>query len=230
MSAPQERAAFLVHGPGYEVQLETLAIAGGGDLEIRSLLDRQQYWDPDGAAARAGISSASWSLFGQIWPSARLLANLMQSWNPAGRRILETGCGLGLASLVLHRRNCDITASDCHPLAETFLHDNQRRNALPFMKYLAASWSEVNPALGRFDLIIGSDILYERNHPRQLAKFMNCHARPSAEVIVIDPGRTHRRAFTDAMAQHGFDCAPSRIEYQRIDAAPFRGHLLHYRR
>ena len=108
MSAPQERAAFLAHGPGYEVQLETLAIAGGGDLEIRSLLDRQQYWDPDGAAARVGISSASWSLFGQVWPSSRLLANLMQSWNPTGQRILETGCGLGLASLVLHRRNCDI--------------------------------------------------------------------------------------------------------------------------
>lgn len=230
MSAPLACAAFLALGPGYEVQLETLTIADGDTLEIRSLLDRQQYWDPDGLAAQAGISSASWSLFGQIWPSARLLANLMQSWNPDGQRILETGCGLGLASLVLQRRRCDITASDCHPLVETFLRDNQRRNALPFMKYLAATWGQANHGLGRFDLIIGSDILYERNHPRQLAEFMNRHSLPSAEVIVIDPGRTNRRAFTDEMALHGFGCVPSRVEFQRLDAAPVRGHLLHYRR
>lgn len=218
------------HGPGYEVRLETIAIDGGGDLEIRSLLDRQQYADPDGAAEAAGISPAVWSLFGQIWPSARLLANLMQTWQFAGRRILEAGCGLGLASLVIHRRLGDITASDCHPLVETFLRDNQRRNALPFMKYTSGNWAGANPGLGRFDLIIGSDILYERSHPQQLAEFMNRHLLADAEVIVIDPGRSNRRAFTDSMAIHGFSVAPSRVESMQIAGAVFCGNVLHYRR
>ena len=33
----------------------------------------------------------------------------------AGKRILEVGCGIGLASLVLNHRPGDITATDHHP-------------------------------------------------------------------------------------------------------------------
>ena len=46
--------------PGYDVKVQHVAVAGGDDLEIRSLLDRQQYADPDGAAELAGISPACW--------------------------------------------------------------------------------------------------------------------------------------------------------------------------
>jgi hypothetical protein len=49
--------------PDYLVKFETLSL-GGLDYRIRSLLDRQQFSDPDGAAERAGICSASWPLFG----------------------------------------------------------------------------------------------------------------------------------------------------------------------
>jgi len=47
---------------------------GGHGYRIRALSDRQQFADPNGAAERAGISSALWSLFGQVWPSGRVLA------------------------------------------------------------------------------------------------------------------------------------------------------------
>ena len=45
--------------PGYRTKQETIAIAGVADLVIRSLLDRQQFADADGAAERLGISSAA---------------------------------------------------------------------------------------------------------------------------------------------------------------------------
>ena len=97
--------------PDYQVKTETVTVAGI-DYQIRSLLDLQQYSDPSHAAEQAGLSSANWSLFGQIWPSARVLALVMNSFNIAGKRVLEIGAGLGLASLVIHRRHGDITASD----------------------------------------------------------------------------------------------------------------------
>lgn len=97
---------------------------GGADLEIRSLLDRRQYADPLGLAEAAGISPASWPLFGLVWPSAQKLADLMQVWELGTRRVLEIGCGLGLASLAIHRRLGGITASDCHPLTDAFLQAN----------------------------------------------------------------------------------------------------------
>jgi hypothetical protein len=216
--------------PGYEVKLEQVAVAGGDDLEVRSLLDRLQYFDPDGIAALAGISPATWPLFGQVWPSARILAGLMQTQQLGSQRFLEIGCGLALASLVVHRRGGDVTASDCHPLTEVFLRDNLRRNLLPPMKYSIGNWLTPNPALGRFDVLIGSDLLYERDHPKQLADFIELHASQTAEVLIIDPNRGHRPAFTRYMREAGYTLVDTKLSSLLGDGTPYRGHLLRFRR
>jgi 2-polyprenyl-3-methyl-5-hydroxy-6-metoxy-1,4-benzoquinol methylase len=77
---------------------------GGHVYRLRVLSDERQFTDPNHLGARLGISSAQWSLFGQVWPSGRLLAQAMYRFEIAGKRILELGCGIGLASLVLRRR------------------------------------------------------------------------------------------------------------------------------
>ncbi|TWO80068.1 SAM-dependent methyltransferase [Denitratisoma oestradiolicum] len=216
--------------PGYEVKLQTVVVAGGADLEIRSLLDRQQYADPFGEAEAVGISPACWPLFGQVWPSSQKLADLMQVWDLGNRRVLEIGCGLGLPSLVIHRRGGNITASDCHPLTEPFLRANLLLNHLVGLEYRVGNWGRSAPAMGEFDLIIGSDVLYERNHPEQLAAFLQLHAAAGAEVLIIDPNRSNRRAFHRAMALLGFDLTETLLDMPLDDGSPYRGRLLHYRR
>ncbi|MFI4959611.1 MAG: class I SAM-dependent methyltransferase, partial [Lysobacterales bacterium] len=109
--------------PGYTTR-ELLVRLGGHDYRIRALSDLQQFADPHQLADRIGISSALWSLFGQVWPAGRVLAEAMSTHDIVGKRILELGCGLGLSSLVLQQRHADITASDHHPLAESFLRHN----------------------------------------------------------------------------------------------------------
>ena len=216
--------------PGYAVKVQSIGIAEGDNLEIRSLLDRQQYADPEGAAALAGITSATWPLFGQVWPSARLLANLMQAWDLGTCRILEIGCGLALASLVVHRRHGDITASDNHALAESFLNDNLQRNQLPPMKFVSGDWSHPGLALGHFDLIIGSDVLYERDHPGQLVHLIERHAAYAAEVLIVDPNRGNRRGFTQGLQSLGFALKETNLNTTLSDGLAFRGRVLHYRR
>lgn len=216
--------------PAYEVKFQRIGVAGAAGLQIRSLLDRQQYDDPLGEAEAAGISPACWPLFGQVWPSAQKLADLMQSWEIGERRVLEIGCGLGLASLVIHRRLGNVTASDCHPLAGRFLAENLALNGLPPMKYAVGNWAGSNPGLGEFDLIIGSDILYERDHPQQLAGFIQLHAAPSCEVLVIDPNRSNRAAFNRHLAACGFTLEETPIDAPLDDGSAYRGRLLRYRR
>lgn len=216
--------------PGYQVKFQQVAVSGGDDLEIRSLLDRQQYSDPLGEAEAAGISPACWSLFGQVWPSEQKLADLMQTWVLGQHHILEIGCGLALASMVIHRRHGDITASDCHPLARSFLNANLLLNHLPSLRYCTGNWERTNPELGRFDLIIGSDVLYERNQPAQLAAFIQAHAAPNAEVLIIDPNRGNRSAFHRSMALLGFTLHETMIDAPLDDGTPYRGRLLHYLR
>jgi predicted nicotinamide N-methyase len=216
--------------PGYAVKTQHVHVAGAPDLVIRSLLDNQQYADPLGEAAALGISEASWPLFGLVWPSAQKLADLMQGWELGTQRILEIGCGLGLASLVIQRREGNITASDCHPLTAGFLAANVALNALPPLPYLTGNWGHTNPGLGEFDLIIGSDVLYERDQPLTLAAFIALHAAPAAQVIIIDPNRGNRSLFHRQMALLGFTLNESMIEAPLWDGTPYRGRLLHYQR
>jgi predicted nicotinamide N-methyase len=238
--------------PGYQTQQETIAVAGVADLVIRSLRDRQQFADPLGDAERLGISSATWPLFGMLWPSAaHLAARLALRPVRAGERILEIGCGLALASLVGHRRGADVTASDCHPLAGAFLRENLRLNGLLPMKYRHGQWgvpasaaaepgaaaaaSRGGPRLaGCFDLIIGSDLLYERDAQSLLAGFIDAHAAARVEVWIVDPDRGNRPAFNRQMANLGFDREEHRLGGDALDRLSnlpaYKGRLLVYRR
>ncbi|MDC7706705.1 class I SAM-dependent methyltransferase [Vogesella indigofera] len=215
--------------PGYQVKFESVLI-GDTRYPIRSLLDGNQYHDPDGAAAAAGIPEAAWPLFGLVWPSARIMADAMLSKNIRGKRILEVGCGLGLASLVLQQRGGDITASDCHPLTDSFLQHNAQRCGLPAVPYLNGNWGTANPALGKFDLIIGSDLLYDRELPSQLAGFLDRHCADNAEVIVLDPGRGNKNAFTRAMQARGYRFSERAAARQQNSGEAYKGHFLTYTR
>ena len=215
--------------PGYTTRLLTVRL-GGHDFRIRALSDLQQFADPTGQASRAGISSSLWSLFGQVWPSGRVLAECMSGFDIAGKRILELGCGLGLSSLVLARRGANVVASDHHPLAEPFLAYNAGLNDLPAVTYRDLPWRVPDTTLGSFDLIIGSDILYEREHATQIAAMMLRHANPDAELLVTDPGRGNSAPFSRAMAAQGYQMVERRSRFNEKDTEPFRGRLLSYRR
>ena len=215
--------------PGYQVKFET-HLLGTSHFEIRSLLDRQQYADPDGAALAAGISSASWPLFGMVWPSARMLANAMQTQDIAGKRILEIGCGLALASLVIHRRLGDITASDCHPLTAAFLADNVLRNDLPVLKYQTGHWGRENLGLGQFDLIIASDVLYERDQPETLSQFIHQHSADPVNIIVLDPDRGNRNGFCRKMEALGYTLDLQRAGTTQSTGEAYKGHYLNFSR
>ncbi len=215
--------------PGYLTRHQRIRL-GGQDYDIRSLADHQQFADPDGHAEKLGISSAQWPLFGQIWPAGRLLANAMEAFDIDGKRILEIGCGLGLASLVLQRRGAEVIATDMHPLAESFLAYNSALNGLPSVPYRNLHWAVPLPTLGRFDLLIAADVLYERAHAELIAALVERHALPEAEVVLTDPGRGSSGAFTRALELQGFEASESRGALDEDDVPPFRGRLLHFRR
>jgi predicted nicotinamide N-methyase len=224
---PMTLPAPLAQPLGYQVKLETIH-GQGADLQLRSLLDRQQFYDPLGEAEREGISSSAWPIFGLLWPSGRVLAHAMLTYEFGGKRILELGCGLALASLVVHRRGGDITASDCHPLAADFLLENLALNQLPAMKYQTGNWSRTNPLLKRFELIIGSDVLYDRGQPEVLSQFIALHAQPDAEVLIVDPDRGNRVSFNRKMEALGYLHTETRVTALPGDGSKYKGRLLKY--
>ncbi|HCS26109.1 MAG TPA: histidine kinase [Spongiibacteraceae bacterium] len=211
------------------IRYQTIEV-GELDIHLKTLRDRQQYADVHGVAAKLGISDALWPIFGVVWESSEMLAQLMLDEDIQGRRILEVGCGMALASHVLNHRNADITATDYHPEVESFLFENVRLNAGRSIPYIRTGWTDALSELGTFDLIVGSDLLYEQGHARQLAEFICQHSKPVCEVVLIDPGRGHHAHFSKNMVALGYSLQQTKA-IPKADTLPgYSGQILRYTR
>lgn len=200
------------------------------DIHVRSLRDKQQYSDPLGEAEALGISSAQWSLFGVVWESSEVLARKMVNFDIKGKRILEVGCGMALSSLLLNHRDADITATDYHPEAGNFLTENTRLNQGRKIPFLRTDWGDLQDGLGSFDVVIGADLLYEKQHIELLSEFINRHANPQCEVLIVDPGRGHHAPFSKKMLTLGYSHSQYKPENTDYLSTPFKGQVLNYLR
>lgn len=203
---------------------------GKTDIHLCTLRDNQQFHDPKGEAEKLGISSASWPLFGVIWPSSVVLAHFIYDYEIGTKRILEVGCGMALSSLLLNKLEADITATDYHPEVEEFLLRNTQLNGGEPIAFERVDWADKTDQLGLFDLIIGSDILYEDEHIDLLANFIEKHAKPSCEVVLVDPGRGRKNKVSNRMADYGFTCSQQKPVHTEYLENVFKGFILLFQR
>ena len=200
------------------------------DIHLCTLRDKQQFSDPIDEAYDLGISSASWPLFGVVWPSSIVLANYMLDFETKGRKILEIGCGIGLSSLLLKKQQADITATDHHPEANRFLNRNTKLNNTQEIPFERADWADDHNTLGFFDLIIGCELLYEYHHVPQLSRFIHNHATIKCKVIIVDPGRGRKKKFSLAMSEFGFKNSHIKPAHTDYLEKQFKGDILQFSR
>lgn len=146
-----------------------------------------------------------------LWPSAICLQQFLDQHSVlwAGKRVLELGCGLGMNSFFLYRKSSLLLSIDYEPTALRYARLNFLINSNPVpmspasAPLCAMDWRQ--PALkGRFDILIGSDVLYEQRFftPIQLLiqEFMN----PQAKLIFSEPGRTITKSFCTQLHESGW--------------------------
>ncbi len=201
-----------------------------GELEIhiRSLRDTCEYQDDNDEASDVGINDTLWSIFGVLWPCSSVLANLVNEKETKDLKILEVGCGLALSSIVLSLKGADITVTDYNPASEEFLSENTRINKCNEIPFVRADWNHDISKLGRFDLIIGSDLLYERGHASSLSNFINNHSKETCEVIIVDPNRGNQNDFTKEMEQLNFKHNSLRKVFLDHHKFEFKGQIHSY--
>jgi predicted nicotinamide N-methyase len=186
---------------------------GETDYHLRTLRDLQQCPDDLVEASDQGVSSATWPLFGVLWQSEELLSGLMVTQDIKNIRILEVGCGTALASIVLRRRGADITATDYNPDAQAFLTRNTSLNELAPILCVCTNWHDSNESLGRFDLIIGSDLLYDPHNVKPLVNFLKTHANPNCGMVIVDPRRGLTGPFIRQVQKLGFSVQVEQLVY-----------------
>ncbi len=137
----------------------------------------------------------------QLWPSGVALARAVAARAPAGRSVLELGCGLGLPSIAAALAGARVLATDWSADAVAFTAANASRNGAA-LRTAACSWTEPEPMLAQapWDLVLAADVLYEPRNVVQLLELLPRLVVEGGEVWIADPGRRPSQRFLTAIA------------------------------
>jgi ETFB lysine methyltransferase len=125
----------------------------------------------------------------------------------AHRTLLELGCGAGLVATCASLAGFDVTASDYYADALRFTRVNAWRNGAAPPRGLLLDWRNPIAPARRFDVVLASDVLYERPYGPLVAKVIDLMLAPRGTAFVADPGRVARDDFVTALAPLGLEVA-----------------------
>jgi predicted nicotinamide N-methyase len=130
-----------------------------------------------------------------LWPSAQILANEVRTMRLAGARVLELGCGLGLVAVAAAMAGAAVTATDYYDDALLFAKLNVAEATGAAIDARMVDWTAMPADLGRFDVVLTSDVLYEPRYAGLVAGAIAATLARGGEAIVADPGRIALDAF-----------------------------------
>ncbi len=139
-----------------------------------------------------------------LWIGARAIAHeMLTEPPPAGARVLDLGCGLGLSGLAAGQGGAHVTFCDKIEACLGFAAASAEANGLRNFETVKADF--VQDSLGRrFDLILAADIVYDPASYGALADFLDQHLDESGSVLLTESLRADAGVFLQAMKDRGF--------------------------
>jgi methyltransferase-like protein 23 len=137
-----------------------------------------------------------------LWPSAIALAHDVVSRDLAGKRVLELGAGIGLPGLVAVAGGAHVVQTDNDDVALHVGRLNAARNAVT-VTHRAADWTRFDDA-DRYDVVLGSDILYAAAMHEPLAEIFARNVAPGGRLLLADPLRAASMPLLERLESRGW--------------------------
>ncbi len=149
-----------------------------------------------------------------LWSGSRCLAEYVTRWGALrGRRVLELGCGLGLAGIAAARVGADVVFVDRALPALAFVRASLEANGLAGVT-VCADHHTLSPD-ARFDYMLAAEVAYEPARFDDLARTLVRHLAPRGAALIADGFRTDTRLLYRALAEHGL--ATRALELQVLE-------------
>lgn len=146
----------------------------------------------------------------ELWPSSIELARYcLKERGMRGRRVLEVGCGLGLAGVAAASAGAHVVFTDYEPDALKFARYNALKN-LPQdsidsrVEFRLLDWRS-DEEVGPVDMIIGADVVYERRNFHPILNIVRRVLKGDGCAVFTDPDRSTGMSFFALAEQEGFD-------------------------
>jgi len=147
-----------------------------------------------------------------LWESAQALAEALadDKESLAGRTVLELGAGVGLPGIVARWLGAAAVRQTDHiSEALALCRANAEENGVGGIEVALANWDAWTDA-HTYDLIIGSDVIYERSAHAPLAAILDHNLAPGGRVLLADPGRQDTPLFLADLTATGWKSARRR--------------------
>ena len=135
----------------------------------------------------------------ELWPSGVALARSVSARSLRGARVLELGCGLALPSIAAALAGGRVLATDWSPDAIGLARLNADRNGAAIQTAVSA-WDDPAVLLegAPWELVLASDVLYERRNVPLLLALLPRLVDERGEVMLADPSRPYTDGFVAA--------------------------------
>jgi protein N-lysine methyltransferase METTL21A len=151
----------------------------------------------------------------ELWDSSIGLGHFLMRWERRKQRVLDLGCGMGLAGTVAAAMGHEVLLADLESPALLFA----KLNTLPFSSRARTrqlDWQR-DRLDEKFDLILGADVVYEREQWQYLEPFWQAHLALGGSVLLAEPGRQTGDLFIEWITHRGW------MLLQHEQAIPLRG-------
>jgi predicted nicotinamide N-methyase len=135
----------------------------------------------------------------ELWPSSRVLGEWLLAKSGEGRSLLELGCGAGLVATCASLAGFDVVVSDYYEDAVRFAQVNAWRNGARTPRAILLDWRNLGSNLTGYDVVVASDVLYERPYGSMVAKALAATLAGAGVAWIADPGRVARDTFVRAL-------------------------------
>jgi predicted nicotinamide N-methyase len=109
--------------------------------------------------------SLGWGYWDRIWPSEVALSEfLIHQFFPkklTGAKVLEIGCGTGLAGVVAAQLGAFTMFSDMVPIALEAVKETCQLNHISNFDTCTLDWSEKIESKEHYDVVLGSEVFYD---------------------------------------------------------------------
>jgi predicted nicotinamide N-methyase len=199
-----------VPAPPADLVEETVALASGRDLHILRPRDSDEL-----LVEQAFDHEELLPYWAEVWPSSVALARAVGARSLRGARALELGCGLGVVAVAAALAGGRVLATDWSAEAIRFTTVNAQKNDAR-VETAVVDWSAPEEIVARspWQLVLGSDVLYERRNVDQMLDLLPRLVDRTGEVWIADPGRQSSMDFLERVER---DWTRRTTEHDRIE-------------
>ena len=120
----------------------------------------------------------------------------------AGLKVMDLGCGMGLAGVAAARLGVQVLFADLETPALLFARLNSLADA-PRCRARRVNWQK--DRFGeKFHMIMGADIVYDRSQWQYLEPFFRAHLAENGAVLLGEPGRSSGEEFAGWITQRNW--------------------------